>query len=209
MTTVLLADDHQLVRQALRRALEETGFLVIAEAADGEDAVRLAEKFAPEIIVMDVSMPVLDGIEATRRLHASRPETPIVVLTMHGDEQVRARAIQAGACAFLSKDCSMQEVVEALRSVVGGDTAVSAEIASAMLDELTPPSAPDSPLSGRETEILQLVADGRSTAEVAAELFISAKTVKNHLASIYSKLEVRDRTQAVLTGVRIGIVRLD
>jgi DNA-binding NarL/FixJ family response regulator len=217
MTTVLLADDHQLLRQALRRALEDAGFEVIAEAADGGDAVRLTEKFRPQVVVMDVSMPVLDGLEATRRIHALRPDLPVVVLTMHGDDHVKSEALAAGAVGFLSKDCSMQEVVEAVREVATSDTALSAEVAGAMLEALsgppgTPPddpaSAADSPLTPRETEILQLIADGRSTTDVARELFISPKTVKNHLAAIYAKLDARDRTQAVVTGVRIGIVKL-
>jgi DNA-binding NarL/FixJ family response regulator len=129
---------------------------------------------------------------------------------MHQENQVKTEALRAGAAGFLSKDCSMQEVVTAVRQVVSPDGALSAELASAMLAEMEPASEHvESPLTGRETEILQLIADGRSTTETAGELFISAKTVKNHLAAIYAKLEARDRTQAVLTGVRIGIIQLN
>jgi two-component system response regulator DegU len=213
MTTVLIADDHQLLRQALRRALEDSGFRVLSEAGDGEEAVRLVQQDRPDVVVMDVTMPVLDGIQATKQIYASEPETKIVILTMHGEDKLVSEAIEAGAVAFLSKDCSMQEVVETVRLTSSGEVLLSPALANSMLKEFDPPSQPEersivSPLTKREEEILQAVANGHSTAEVARELFISAKTVKNHLASIYSKLDSRDRTQAVLSGMRMGIVQL-
>lgn len=209
-TTVLIADDHQLLRQALRRALEDAGFAVVGEAANGEDAVEQAASLRPDVAVIDVTMPVLDGIEATRRMHAVMPEMPVVVLTMHDDGRIRAEAVGAGATAFLTKDCSMQEVVATIDATSRGEVLLSAGLASSMIlaiDSDEEPSA-SSPLTPREAETLQLVADGLSTSEVAARLFISAKTVKNHLASIYSKLDARDRTQAVLAAVKSGIIRL-
>ncbi len=223
MTKVLVSDDHQLLRQALRRALEDSGFDVVAEAGDGEEAVRLVSMLRPDVVVMDVTMPVLDGIEATRRIHAATGHTKVLVLTMHDEDALRVKALRAGAVGFLTKDCAMQEVVETVRRVADGDTVFSPEIAAAMMAEF--PLSPngggnnvltstnttqvvESPLTKREREILQLVADGHSTTEIARELFISAKTVKNHLASIYSKLDSRDRTQAVLSGMRLGIVQL-
>lgn len=224
MKTVVIADDHQLLRQALRRALEDGGFRVLSEAGDGEEAVRLVQQDRPDVVVMDVTMPVLDGIEATRRIHAATGESKVLVLTMHDEDTLRVKALRAGAVGFLTKDCAMQEVVETVRRVAEGDTVFSPEIAAAMMTEFPAPSAPmtapatgngratdvvvDSPLTKREREILQLVADGHSTAEIARTLYISAKTVKNHLASIYSKLDSRDRTQAVLSGMRLGIVSL-
>jgi DNA-binding NarL/FixJ family response regulator len=225
MTTVLIADDHQLLRQALRRALEDSGLRVVSEAGDGEEAVRLVQQDRPDVVVMDVTMPVLDGIEATRRIHAATGESKVLVLTMHDEDALRVKALRAGAVGFLTKDCAMQEVVETVRRVADGDTVFSPEIAAAMMAQFpvaTAPPAPststpangrpvenhDSPLTKREREILQLVADGHSTAEIARSLYISAKTVKNHLASIYSKLDSRDRTQAVLSGMRLGIVQL-
>ncbi|MGZ8733756.1 MAG: response regulator [Acidimicrobiia bacterium] len=215
MTTVLVADDHQLVRQALRRALDDAGLNVVSEACDGEEAVRLAKQLEPDVVVMDVTMPILDGIQATRQIFAAEPDTKIVILTMHGEDKLVCEAIEAGAVAFLSKDCSMQEVVETVRLTSTGEVFLSPALADSMLKEFAPaeetaddePTVP-SPLTKREEEILQSVADGRSTTEVATDLFISAKTVKNHLASIYVKLEARDRTQAVLSGVRLGIVSL-
>jgi DNA-binding NarL/FixJ family response regulator len=206
---VLLVDDHQLLRQAVRRALEDAGMSVVGEAGDGSEAVRLAADVRPDVIVMDVSMPVLDGVEATRRIHDAQPDLPIVVLTMHGEESQRREALNAGATGFLTKDVSMQEVVRVVHQAAGGDVALSPELASSILDELRAPDPPQaSPLTPREEEVLQLIADGLSTTEVAERLYISGKTVKNHLASIYEKLDARDRTQAVLAAVRIGIIRL-
>ncbi|MFM7225880.1 MAG: response regulator [Actinomycetota bacterium] len=208
---VLLADDHQLLRQAIRRALEDAGMDIVGEAGDGAEALRLIDRTAPDIVIMDVSMPVLDGIEATRRIHAVAPDLPIVVLTMHGEDRLRREAIDAGAAGFLTKDVSMTEVVATVRDTAGGDVALSQEIASTILSELRAVGGRpiESPLSPREEEVLQLIADGMRTSEVAAALFISGKTVKNHLASIYTKLGTHDRTQAVLAAVRIGIVRIN
>ena len=209
MMRVLLADDHQLLRQAIRRALEDAGMTVVAEAGDGGEAVRLAEELRPDVVVMDVSMPVLDGVEATRRIHDDIPDLPIVIITMHGDEALRRDAVNAGASGFLTKDVSMQEVVATITQAAGGEVALSTELAATILAELEEgPDRSASPLTPREEEVLQLIADGCSTSEVASGLFISGKTVKNHLASIYEKLEARDRTQAVLSAVRSGIIHL-
>ena len=206
---VLIVDDHQLLRQAVRRALEDAGMDVVAEAGDGSEAVRLAAEITPDVVVMDVSMPVLDGVEATRRIHDDHPELPIVIITMHGDEALRRDAVNAGAAGFLTKDVSMQEVVATITQAAGGEVALSTELAATILAELEEgPDRSASPLTPREEEVLQLIADGCSTSEVASGLFISGKTVKNHLASIYEKLEARDRTQAVLSAVRSGIIRL-
>jgi DNA-binding NarL/FixJ family response regulator len=212
---VLLADDHQLLRQALRRALQDAGASIVEEASDGDEAARYAAEQQFDVVVMDVTMPVLSGIDATRRIHERQPQLPIVVLTMHDEQSLRHEAIEAGAAAFLTKDCSMQEVVKTVFATAGGDVGFSTGIAEAILRELGQgePNGDDertiSPLTPREEEILQLIADGYSTSEVADHLYISAKTVKNHLASIYAKLDARDRTQAVLSAVRIGIVHLN
>ena len=206
---LLLADDHRMVRQSMRRSMEDAGFEVVGEAADGQEAVRLAAELRPDVVLMDVSMPVLDGVEATRQLRAASDtnRTQVVMLTMHADADVVRRALQAGAVGYLTKDCTIDEVVDAVRLAASGDGAVSPGLAAALLRESEP--AAETTVSAREIEVLQLIAEGAAPPEVAERLFISVKTVKNHLSSIYEKLDARDRTQAVLKGLRMGIIRLD
>ena len=208
---LMLADDHRMLREGLRRSMTEEGFQVVGEAGDGEEAVRLAAELQPDVILMDVSMPDVDGVEATRRIRDLIPETRVIMLTMHPDQDVVAAALRAGAAGYLVKDCSTEEIAEAVRLAASDDAAISADVAASMLDEVRRlPDEPDEDrvVTKREEEVLQLIADGCSTTEVAEQLFISQKTVKNHLASIYQKLDARDRTQAVLRAVRMGIVRL-
>jgi DNA-binding NarL/FixJ family response regulator len=210
---VLLADDHRMLRQGLGRSLAEEGFDIVGEAENGEQAVRMAAELQPDIVLMDVSMPEMDGVEATRIIRASDSPIQVIMLTMHADKEVLAEAIRAGASGYLVKDCSTEEVAEAVRMAVQGDTALSPQLAATMLDEVRRLEVPDTSeedrvITKREEEVLQLIADGCSTPEVAEQLFISQKTVKNHLASIYQKLDARDRTQAVLQAVRMGIVHL-
>lgn len=191
----------------------DQGFDVVGEARDGDEAVRLAEDLKPDVILMDVTMPEMDGVEATRQIKEALPETRIVMLTMHADQEVLAAAIRAGASGYLVKDCSTEEIASAVRMAASGETALSPQLAASMLDEVRrmdqPSTEEDRVITRREEEVLQLIADGCSTPEVAERLFISQKTVKNHLASIYQKLDARDRTQAVLQAVRMGIVHLD
>jgi DNA-binding NarL/FixJ family response regulator len=209
---VLLADDHRMLRETLRRSLADFGVEVVGEAADGREAVEQAAALRPEVVLMDVTMPVLDGIEATREIRERAPDTSVVMLTMHADDEMVVRAIRAGASGYLVKDCSVEEVAGTVRRVAAGQTALSPELAASMLAEvrrLERAGEPAEPvITRREAEVLQLVADGLSTTEVAARLYISVKTVKNHLASIYAKLDARDRTQAVVRAVRMGIVHL-
>ncbi|CAB4890207.1 unannotated protein [freshwater metagenome] len=207
--TVLLVDDHTMLRQGLRRGLEAEGLVVVGEAGDGEEAVRLALELRPDVVLMDVSMPNVDGIEASRRLLKADGRQKVIILTMHMDRSIIDTALRAGVSGYLTKDCSMSEVVEAIRLATTGDTVLSKNLAALMLTAARDLDANDEPLiSPREEEVLQLVVDGLGTTEIAARLFISQKTVKNHLASIYEKLDARDRTQAVLTAVRMGIVHL-
>ena len=212
-TRLLLADDHRMLRDSLRRSMEEHGFDVVGEAADGEEAVGLAQALQPDVVLMDVSMPVVDGVEATRQISRLVPGAQVVMLTMHADGDVMARAIQAGAIGYLVKDCSIDDVVDAVRLAASGESVLSPGLASSMLADVgkadrSGDNGHEPLISAREEEVLQLVADGLTLPEVAASLFISVKTVKNHLASIYSKLDARDRTQAVLRAVRMGIIRL-
>ena len=207
MTRVLLADDHTMLRQSLRRALTENGLDVVGEAGDGEEAARLAIELQPDVVLMDVSMPVLDGVEATRIIRDRAPAVQVVILTMHADKGVLDRALRAGAVGYLVKDCTMEEVVRTVQQAASGETSLSAELAEAMLAEAVQPA--ESIITKREEEVLQLIAEGLSTTEVATKLFISVKTVKNHLASVYQKLDSRDRTQAVVRAVKMGIIRLE
>lgn len=211
---LLLADDHTMLREGLRRSMEDAGFDVIGEARDGEEAIRLVSDLDPDVVLMDVSMPVTDGIEATRAIVAKGARTAVVMLTMHADQDVLTRAVRAGASGYLVKDCTTDEIVRVVRQAADGETALSAELAASMLTEVRrmgpePAGMSEGGVSKREVEVLQLIAEGSSTSEVADKLFISVKTVKNHLASIYQKLDSRDRTQAVLRAVRMGIIRLD
>lgn len=213
---LMLADDHRMLREGLRRSLTDEGFDVVGEASDGEEAVRLAGALQPQVVLMDVTMPDVDGVEATRRIVAEHPDIRVVMLTMHADQSVIAEALRAGASGYLVKDCSTDEIADAVRMAASDDAALSPQLATAMLDEVRridpPPTDADDDadrvVTKREVEVLQLIADGCSTPEVAERLYISQKTVKNHLASIYHKLDARDRTQAVLQAVRLGIVRL-
>jgi DNA-binding NarL/FixJ family response regulator len=209
----MLADDHRMLREGLRRSMSDQGFDVIGEARDGDEAIRLAEELQPEVILMDVTMPEVDGVEATRQIRLQFPEIRIVMLTMHADQEVLAAAIRAGASGYLVKDCSTEEIASAVRMAASGETALSPQLAASMLDEVRkldqPANDEERVITRREEEVLQLIANGCSTPEVAEKLFISQKTVKNHLASIYQKLDARDRTQAVLQAVRMGIVHLD
>jgi two-component system response regulator DegU len=207
---LVLADDHRMLRDGLRRSMEEAGFDVVGEAANGEEAVRVTEELRPDVVLMDVSMPLLDGVAAARLVHRRVPGSQVIMLTMHADADVMARAIQAGAVGYLVKDCSTEEVAAAVRMAASGEGALSPQLATSMLAEVKREVDDDDPgISRREEQVLQLVADGLLLPDVAATLFISVKTVKNHLASIYQKLDARDRTQAVLRAVRMGIIRLD
>ena len=214
MTTIrlMLADDHRMLREGLSRSMREQGFDIVGEAGDGAEAVALALAVRPDVILMDVTMPEIDGVEACRQVRAQLPDTKVVMLTMHADQGVLTSAIRAGATGYLVKDCSTEEIASAVRMAAGGETALSPQLAASMLNEVRrcdqPHKEEERVVTKREEEVLQLIADGCSTPEVAEKLYISQKTVKNHLASIYQKLDARDRTQAVLQAVRMGIVHL-
>jgi two-component system, NarL family, response regulator DegU len=207
--SVMLVDDHTMLRQGLRRSLETEGIPVIAEASNGEEAIKMALETKPNVVLMDVSMPQIDGIEATRRLVQADNRQRVVILTMHIDREVIERAMKAGAVGYMTKDSTVKEVVMAVKLAANGDRILSPRLAEVMLQEAKHADEPVSLLSPREEELLQHIADGLATSEVADKMYISQKTVKNHLASIYEKLQARDRTQAVLMAVKMGIVKLN
>jgi DNA-binding NarL/FixJ family response regulator len=209
MLRILLADDHKILREGIRRGLEGAGESVVGEASNGEEAVALAEELHPDVILMDLSMPVLDGIEATRRIIEANPDQRVVVLTMHDDAQRTRAAISAGAVGYLTKGTSLGQVVDTIRAVHAGETVLSPQLAVSMLEAARVAAERDELLSDRQVEILQKIANGLGTKQVARELGITQKTVHNHLNAIYRKLDTQSLTQAVLSAVRLGIINLD
>ncbi|NLA35284.1 MAG: response regulator transcription factor [Actinobacteria bacterium] len=209
MLRVLLADDHKLLREGLRRGLEAAGEEVVAEAANGEEAVELARRFRPDVVLMDLSMPVVDGIEATRRITSESPHARILILTMHDDPARTRAAISAGASGYLTKGTSFVDVLHTIRIVAAGETFLSPALAVAMLRAAEEASVAEDLLSDRQVEILQMVADGLGTKQVARDLGIAQKTVHNHLNAIYRKLDTQSLTHAVVHAVRLGIINLD
>jgi len=208
---ILLADDHQILREGIRRGFESAGHEIVGEAANGAEAVELALELRPEIIIMDLSMPVMDGVTATQEICSQLPETQVVVLTMHDDVNKTRQALDAGANGYLSKGSSFSEVLSTVEAVAAGETGLSPELAISMLraaQDATP--GPDGPLlSERQIEILQAIADGETTKQVARSLGIAQKTVHNHLNSIYRRLDTQSLTHAVLSAVRLGIISLE
>lgn len=211
MTRVLLVDDHRLVREGLRRTLEEAGYEVVGEARDGVEGLELAEQLRPHVVLMDVSMPVLDGLTATRRLRTRAPDSRVVVLTMHADAELVERARAAGAAGYLIKDASSDEVVDAVRRAASGQQVLGTGLGPAAETEpsVGTDGVDDTPeLTPREVQILQMLADGCSPHEVAERLVISPKTVRNHLTKVYDKLSVNSRSQAIVEALRHGMINL-
>lgn len=205
---VLLADDHQILRDGVRRGLEAAGEEVVGEADNGEQALELVRSTQPDIVVMDLSMPVLDGVTATRRITEEFPQVKVVVLTMHDDPPRTRAALEAGAIGYLSKGTSFADVLDTLRRAMDGEEVLSPQLAASMLEAAVRADPTEELLSDRQTEILQMIADGMSTKQVARELGITQKTVHNHLNAIYRRLDTQSLTHAVLSAVRLGIIDL-
>jgi len=209
MIKILLADDHALLRDGLRRSFEAAGDNVVGEASTGEEAVTLAKALQPDVVLMDLSMPVMDGIEATRLIRDALPNVKVAVLTMHDDIDKTRDAITAGASAYLSKGTSFADVRDTVLRVADGDTVLSPALAGAMLTTAAENKINDDLLSDRQVEILQAIADGMSTKQAGRYLGITTKTVHNHLNAIYRKLDAQSLTHAVLGAVRLGIIDLN
>ena len=206
---IMLVDDHHLLRQSLKRQLEDLGHEVVADVADGTSAISIALSKQPDIILMDISMAGGDGISACRAIMEADARQRIVMLTMHVETDLIRKSLKAGAIGYLTKDGTFDEVLKALQMACDGDVIISPEFAHALLDETDDMRAHQvTILSEREMEVLQLLAEGQSTPEIAGSMFISQKTVKNHLASIYEKIDARDRTHAVIRAVKMGIIKI-
>jgi len=211
----MLADDHPLLRQALRNILEkQTDLEIIAEVDDGEQAVRVATELAPQVVIMDISMPRLNGLEATRQIKARRPDIAILVLTVHDDSEHILGILEAGAAGYLTKRVFGHEVVQAVRAVVAGETVLSSVVSRQVirhaLYHITKPVPLDirEKISSRELEILRLAARGLSNKEIALTLELSSRTIKSYLSEIFSKFNVGNRTEAVITALRAGILTM-
>ncbi len=206
---VLLADDHPVVRSGLRALLESLpGYEVVAEAPDGEGAIREAQLTRPDIVLMDIRMPGIDGIEATRRLRVAVPETSILVLTMFDDDDTVFAAMRAGAMGYLLKGAEQGDIDRGIRAVVAGEAIFSPGVAQRVLGFFSAPPAGSDPfpeLTAREREVLDLVAAGRRNHVIAEELFLSPKTVANHISSIFVKLAVADRSEAIVRARQGGL----
>jgi DNA-binding NarL/FixJ family response regulator len=210
---VVVVDDQELVRAAVKQSLEAAEIEVIGEAEDGESAVRLVSQLAPEVVVMDLGLPGMSGIEATRKLATIAPVCRILVLTGSGEQHDVMDAIMAGACGYLLKDAKQEEIADAVRAAAAGESVISRSVAGRLLDEVRgrdsavePGEAIRATLTERELEVLKLVASGKENNEIARDLFISPKTVQNHISSILAKLQLENRIQAAVAAVRSGIV---
>jgi DNA-binding NarL/FixJ family response regulator len=213
---ILLADDHTVMRQGVRMLLErEPDFEVVAEAGDGEEAVRLTGEYLPDVVLMDVGMPKLSGLEATRQIKANHPATSVLVLTIHDDEEYIIRFLEAGAAGYLMKSAYGEELLQAIRSLRAGDLVLHPIVGQKLLKrassrQLKPIKLVDvEQLTPRELEVLKLVARGISNQRIAIELGIGVRTVKGHLVNIFAKMEVTTRTEAIINALKRGWIVLE
>jgi len=211
---LLLVDDHKLFREGLRRILElEPDLQVVGEAASGKAALAKLHECTPDVVLMDINMPELNGVEATRAIKERYPDMVVLVLSIHDDREYLLEVLKAGASGYLLKDVEPDRLVEAIRDVAKGGSIVHPGLTTKLIKELNRLSNPvadrvESPLTEREGEILGLMASGLSNADIAKKVYISEKTVKNHVTNILRKLEVTDRTQAVIEGFKRGLVNI-
>jgi len=213
---ILIADDHPVVRDGTRRILEQEADLgVVAEASDGEEAVRLATSFKPDVAIIDIAMPKLDGIEATRQIKALCPAIAVLILTAYDDDQFIFSLLEAGAAGYLLKSVRGQELIDAVRAVHAGESVLHPSVARKVLNRFVLASGkpqekvPVEVLSEREMEVLRLATRGLSNQDIAGELHLSIRTVQGHLGHIFSKLQVSSRTEAVVRALKEGWVTLD
>ena len=205
---LVIVDDHPVVRDGLRGMLEnQPDFEVVGEASNGEEAVQMASSLNPAVMLMDLRMPVIDGVTALREIKVSNPAVQVLVLTTYDSDADILPAIEAGAMGYLLKDTSREDLYSAIRATARGESVLSPGVAARLIGQMRAPA--EEKLSSREVEVLQLVADGASNREIASRLHISQATVKSHLIHIFDKLGVSDRTAAVTVALRRGILSLD
>ncbi len=205
---ILLADDHHVMRQALRVLLEQKGFSVVAEAADGLEAVRQANEKRPEVAVLDLSMPLLNGIDAAKQIRHDNPATKMVLLTMHNDEQFILEAIRAGVSGYVLKNEAATDLVKAIQDVNKGLTHLSSKVSRAVVKGyLDKTRTPTDPLSPRERQVLQLIAEGKTTKEVGTLLGVSVKTADSHRTRIMKKLNMHSTAELVRYAIRAGLLQ--
>ena len=212
---VLLVDDQRLMRDGLRTLLElEPDLDVVGEASNGQEGVQIYGELQPQVVLMDIRMPVMNGVEATERLCQDWPDAKIIILTTFDDDEYVFDGIRAGAKGYLLKDVSGEELATAVRAVAGGSALLGSSVAQRVLAQFAglasakPAAALPEPLSDRELEILQLIAEGLSNPEIAARLFLAEGTVKNYVSNILQKTDTRDRTQAVLKAQSLGLLKM-
>jgi two-component system, NarL family, response regulator NreC len=207
---ILLADDHTIVRQGLRAILEREGYEVVGEAADGREAITYAEKFRPDVAVLDISMPLLNGIDAAREVVKISPRTKTILLTMYTEDHYVLESLRAGVTGYVLKMRAALALVQAIQAVMKGEIYLSPGISRAVVQAfLSKTDIPEDPLTTREREVLQLVAEGKTTKEIAAQLGISAKTADSHRTNIMEKLDIHDTAGLVRYAIKRGIIRTE
>lgn len=211
--TVMLIDDHRVVRQGLRDFLELQGDIeVVGEAGSGEEGAQLAGQLLPDVVLMDLVMPGIDGVETTRRVKAASPSTKVIVLTSFVDDNKVFPAIKAGAISYLLKDISPEDLAHAIRAAQRNEAVLHPEVAAKLMQEFSTPRPAEAPvdqLTPREMEVLRLIAKGKSNKEIADTLIVSEKTIKTHVSNILSKLHLADRTQVAIYALRKRLVPME
>jgi two-component system response regulator NreC len=207
-TRVILADNHVVVRQGVKSLLEREGFLVVGEAGDGQDLVRIAKELQPDVVVLDIGMPLMNGLIATRELKRVCPNAKTILLTRHDEDQYVIEALRAGIRGYILKNQAATDLVHALQQVCRGQVYLSPGISRVVVDAyVSKSSVPDDPLSAREHEVLQLIAEGKSTRDVASMLGVSVKTAESHRSRLMQKLDIHETASLVRYAVRRGLVQ--
>jgi two-component system response regulator NreC len=207
-TRVLLADDHALIRQGLKAFLEKQGFQIVFEASDGQETIRAVEKTKPDVAVIDISMPILNGVDAARELKKSSPKVKVILLTQHDEDQYVTESLRAGVRGYVLKSQAAEDLVHAIQEVCRGSVYLSPSISQTVVDAyLSKTYLSTDPLSGRERQVLQLVGEGKSTKDIAVHLGISVKTAESHRARLMKKLGIHETASLVRYAIRRGLIQ--